>query len=300
MDYPTAQETPIRSFLVNLLKTRLSGESFQWLRQKLTSLDSEFNTRTLYLTFATIPRHLEDVSLQLTAEEQSQAETLREAWQLSHWTTVQAARVVSALYIPGSGAEFVKILETLFSTAEVNEQVALYQGLSIFPYSDLLSARAAEGVRTNMTVVFDAIALDNPYPKDYLSEDAWNQMVLKSLFMDRPLYRIQGIDHRGNSALTLMISDYAHERWAAGRNTSPEMWRPIKDFSVIASRGDLDKLMQSKDPMQRAAALLSQTPLGSELDESKIDQLSLVEHRNILNWDDLGMHYQNLQELSAN
>ena len=300
MDYPEAHLNSAKSFLENLLSKRLSPTELKWLSEKLQLLEGEFNTRTLYLSFATIPRFIEEHPLQLDEAEQAQALALRPAWHLSHWTTVQTARILIILNIPGQAPEFIKILETLFSTAEVNEQVALYQGLSIYPFPQHLQARTAEGIRTNMTSVFDAIALDNPYASDYLGEEAWNQMVLKSLFMERPLHRILGIDLRGNAALSLMISDYAHERWAAGRTTSPEMWRPIKDFTIIAERDDLKRLTESDDPLQRVAAVLCQTPPNQSPDDSLITQLDLETHRELLNWDQLGRHYFRLKELSAN
>ncbi len=300
MDYPEAHVEKARSFLENLLSKRLTATAHKWLLEKLNLLETQFSNRTLYLTFATIPRFLKDQPLQLEPTEVAEAVRIRDSWQVDHWTTVHAARTLCLLSIPGNAQQYLEVLETLFSTAEVNEQVALYQGLSIFPYPQQLQMRAAEGIRTNMTVVFDAITLDNPYARDYLNQEAWNQMVLKSLFMGRPLFRIMGIDSRGNDALSLMISDFAHERWAAGRTTSPEMWRPIKDFTNIEERDDIKRLMESDDPMQRAAALLCQTPPQSTPDEAMINKLKLNDHRELLNWDQLGMHYFRLQELSSN
>jgi len=300
MDYPEAHVEKARSFLENLLSKRLTPTAHKWLLEKLNLLETQFNKRTLYLTFATIPRFLDDQTLQLDPTEVAEAANIRDSWRVDHWTTVHTARVLCLLSITGNAQQHLEVLETLFSTAEVNEQVALYQGLSIFPYPQQLQMRAAEGIRTNMTVVFDAIALDNPFVRDYLPQEAWNQMVLKSLFMGRPLFRVMGIDDRGNDALSLMISDYAHERWAAGRTTSPEMWRPIKDFANIEERDDLKRLMESDDPMQRAAALLCQIPPQSTPEEAMIAKLKLDGHRELLNWDQLGMHYFRLQELSSN
>ena len=89
--------------------------------------------------------------------------------------------------------------------------------LKALPYPDELTARAAEGIRTNITDVFNAVALRNPFPADFFDDDAWNQVILKTLFVGSPVYLIQGVDKRRNEPLARMLVEYAHERWSAGR-----------------------------------------------------------------------------------
>jgi hypothetical protein len=117
--------------------------------------------------------------------------------------------------------------------------------------------RAAEGVRSTMTQVFDAIALDNPYPHDYLPEEAWNQLVLKSVFNVRPLYRIYGLEARRNAHLAHMLLDYAHERWAAGRTLTPELWRMIGPYLHKGNIEDIGRLLASPEAIQQQAAALA-------------------------------------------
>jgi hypothetical protein len=83
------------------------------------------------------------------------------------------------------------VLDQLFGTADVGEQTALYLSLPLLPYAASFKHRASEGIRTNMTVVFNAIALDNPYAAEFMEEAAWNQLVLKAIFVGSPLHRIQ-------------------------------------------------------------------------------------------------------------
>src|SRR5690625_5566400 len=99
----------------------------------------------------------------------------------------------------------------------MNEAVGLYQGIPVYPWPESLKLRAAEGVRSNITTVFNAIALDNPYPKEYLEQDPFNQIVLKALFVGSPLFRIVGLEERANATLARILVEYSQERRSAGR-----------------------------------------------------------------------------------
>jgi hypothetical protein len=78
-----------------------------------------------------------------------------------------------------------------------------------------------------MTAVFNAVALQNPYPAEYFDNIAWNQMVLKALFVGSPLNLIYGLKQRNNSDLSQMLIDYADERKAANRDVSHELWKLV-------------------------------------------------------------------------
>ena len=145
-----------------------------------------------------------------------------------------------------SGEEFARLFDDICRTAEINELIAYYRGLPLYPAPELLLTRAREGLRSGMKPVFEAVAHRSPYPREMLDEHAWNQMVLKALFVDSTLAPIQGIDERGNRDLAETLIDYASERWAAHRPVSAELWRCVIPF---ASGPELAPL--------RAEALLS-------------------------------------------
>lgn len=256
MNQPNTSEA--QSFLLTLLSTQSSPESLQWLQQKAEKLRYEFSEKEFYLAFSLLPRFFSKEYLQLTKENLEAAHRLRNGFTPAGFTVVQAARVLLALSIPKENEErYLKILNTLFSTGEVSELIALYSALPLLPLPELLKARAAEGIRTSMTVVYDAVALNNPYPADYLDEDAWNQMVLKAVFMERPLDKIYGIDARANKLLARMLSDYAHERWAASRPVTPELWRPVGPFLDEHLLKDMERLLERGNKLERQAAALA-------------------------------------------
>ena len=61
----------------------------------------------------------------------------------------------------------------------------------------------------------------------------------------------------------MMLVDYAHERWAAGRTVSPELWRCVGPFASKTDVADLIKVLrEGSDLEQKAAALaLAECPL---------------------------------------
>ncbi len=151
-----------------------------------------------------------------------------------------------------------KQIDLLFETAEMQEAVALTKSLPYLDNPTQYLLRATDAVRSNMGPVFDAIAFDNTYPKDYFSEAAWNQLVLKCIFNDKAIHRIIGLDERANPQLAQTLSDFAHERWAAGRRVPSQVWRLIPRFMNETLRADVEKLAQSANPSDVLAASLVQ------------------------------------------
>lgn len=149
------------------------------------------------------------------------AESPCAGWDVSSLDVTAAARIRLVLAISGEAPGFTTVLDRLFKTATLAEAVALYRGLPAYPYPAHHVARAAEGVRSNMRAVYEAVALGNPYPAAHFDEMAWNQMVLKAFFVGAEARRIVGQAARWNPRLHTMLSDYARERHAAARLVDP-------------------------------------------------------------------------------
>ena len=205
-----------------------------------------------------MPRYLGKENLQLTSEDLEAAQAVIPGWYPGHWSVDQAGRTLLLLALPCDDTQqYVRSLDQVFTTADMGELVVLYQSLPLLPHPELHRQRAAEGIRSNMSNVFQAIALRNPYPANYLDDIAWNQMVLKALFVGSPLHLIWGLDSRANPELAKMLADYAHERWAAKRPVSPELWRPVGRFADSAIIADLEKVLADGDTVSQAAAALA-------------------------------------------
>jgi len=278
-----------KEFLYTILINRLTATGKEWLQKQLNNLTSE---KEFYLAFSMTPRFTGKMHLELTNAELQDARNLRPGFNPTFWTVDQTTRTLLILSLPHESAEeFTRILNKVFSTADLNELATLYAALPLLPYPDNHVKRAAEGVRTTITQVFDAIALHNPYPHDYLPEAAWNQMVLKSVFNVRPLYQIYGLDARRNENLANMLVDYAHERWAAGRTLTPELWRLVGPFIKTENIPDLEKLLRSTDGLQQQAAALAISE--SNLPEAKTflkqhPELEVLLVQQAFTWESIG------------
>lgn len=283
------------SFLQNFIQKQADPKALQWLEQQAEKLQSEFSERHFFLAFSTASRFFGKKPLLLTEAGVVEAIQLRQGFQPDHWQLLQSARSYLLLLIPHENAEeYLARLNKLFETADMDEQIALYGALPLLPHPEVLTKRTAEGIRTNITDVFDAIALHNPYPADFLDQPAWNQMLLKAVFMQRPLYKIYGADARANPELAAMLLDFAHERWAAGRKVMPEIWRFVGPFIEEKDLPDLEKTIVRGD-IEREACLLACSLSPSPAAKKLLQQYPDYHHEKCKtqeSWQKIGEHTQ--------
>jgi hypothetical protein len=136
------------------------------------------------------------------------------------WGTDEAGRGLLLLAaVDGSRRpdQIADAVAELFAKGEMREQQALLRVLAHLPEPDLYASLAADAVRTNVLPVLEALALDNPFPARHMPDPAFNQMIMKVIFNDLPLRRVQALPERNRAELRRMVSAYASERRAAGR-----------------------------------------------------------------------------------
>lgn len=285
-----------KDFLLAVIKNQANEQAVIWLKEKADKLTSDFNQRKCYMFFGAASRFFEKQPLSLSETMLSEDSQLRQGFQPDTWNLLQTTRTYLLLHIPHADKEqYLDILNKLFETADMDEQVALYAALPLLPHPKALTARATDGIRTNMTNVFDAIALHNPYPADYLKEEAWNQMVLKACFMQRPLYRIYGADERANSALARILIDFAHERWAAHRQVMPELWRFVAPYLNAENITDIKKVIKQGEPLEIEAALLACAQSRYSSAKEVLVQHPTIRQRiedGTITWQNIGQKYQ--------
>ena len=245
-------------FIDSLIQHNVDETSYKWLREKALFAAEEKGNTSLQLAFAAIPRKIGRKHVHFTPGDEENIGDTCSGLISKHWTLDMFARLVLILQLDVSDKSvYVGKLESLFRGAEMNELVALYSFLPFFAYPEAWQFRTAEGVRSNIGLVLEAIMYDNPYPSKYLPEAAWNQLVLKAFFTDKDVKRIIGLDQRRNKHLAAILVDYAHERWAAGRNVNPQLWRLVAPYIDEKVFPDLKRLFEIGDKTEKYAAALA-------------------------------------------
>ena len=247
-------EKPI-VLILKIIQENANEKELSWIDSK--SVNSQF----LPMAFVATPRFIGKRIIQSKT-------TNLNGLQIQHWTLDRLVRVYFLLLLEQIANESsTSQLETLFDTAEINESVALFLALPLFTQPKNWMHRATEAVRSNIGDVFNSFAFANPFPAAYFTESAWNQLVLKCIFNDKPIHLIQGIDHRTNQSLANMLSDFAHERWAAGRTVPAQVWRLAVNFLNDSILEDMSTLFLSNDTNNRIAATLvcSYSLIGNDL-----------------------------------
>jgi len=248
---------PRMELLHGWLARRLGDEQITWLDEQARKITEEPDMRGLTTAIGLASRRVGKAPLALQSDEIADAARVRPRLDARDWTLDQTARIYLMLVSGAADGEgFPTRLDRLFRSGEIGEQVALLRGLPLYPRSAEIAPTAGEGIRSAMQPIFEAVAHNSPYPAERFSEGMWNQMVVKTLFIGSTLAPIQGLDERRNTDLARMLVDYAHERWAAGRTVSPELWRCVGPFAE-SYLDELIKVFESPVEAERRAGALA-------------------------------------------
>ncbi|MGB0154839.1 MAG: EboA domain-containing protein [Verrucomicrobiales bacterium] len=265
----------MRERLIEILGKTSPPEAVAWLQQMVDEQEKHFQQRPFYYAFSGVSRRFDKKAT--TDAEDAQLTFLSETvpgFTVAGWDEFRLARVILLTVLAEQEKDiFLENLKALIGTADLREQVAIFSAFPLFPHPEALVEFATDGLRSNIIDVFDSISLNNPFAAESFTDEAWNQMVLKAIFITRPLYRIVGHGDRTNPALAEAISDLAHERWAAGRMITPEAWRSCTNFLDERISGDITKMAGSSEANDRSAAALVVSAAEGKLDSLR-DRLS--------------------------
>jgi hypothetical protein len=282
----------LNNLLAHIIEINASEKELQWLDSQNIK-----DNKALQKTFVLTPRFVSKKEVEVALEnpitpkpKYGTPKTKTSNIKKQIWTLDRIVRVLLLSNVQNTTEDdYCQTIETLFETAEINEAVALYSALPFLQYPEKWLYRATEAVRSNMGPVFDAIAFHNPYPAKYFSESAWNQLVLKCIFNDKPINLIEGLDERANQNLANILSDFAHERWAAHRTIPPQVWRLVSKFITPTILEDISKLFDSENIQNQQAAVL----VCKETDNEEAKNLLVIKQKDLafdingLSWKDL-------------
>ena len=272
-----------------LLDANLDSATIHWIEEKIDEILSAASAKDLYMAFSLLGNKINNLKLLdvtiLNNDKLSNYLMRHEA------TALQISRMYLLSKVLEENTSYFKTkVANLIQVADTAELETFLKFLILLPNPSDYKQAAVEALRTNIATVFIAISADNPYPSEYFNDQQWNQMFLKAAFMQQDLSRIMDIDKRANADLSRIISDYAHERWAASRDVDPYFWRPVADFVDEIILKDMERLLKSESVGENRAGALccfqSKNPQAAALLKKYPDLKKDVANGKII-WSDI-------------
>lgn len=238
----------------NILIKYGTPESLAWLKGEIVKMAESKSSKDLFMTYSLLNvkfNSLTPIPFEKIVDESFIYFKAHKA------NLLHVARIFLLSEILGQDEEFyTSKVANIIQVADTGELETFLKYLVLLPNPEAYKQTAVEALRTNIAIIFDAISLNNPYPAKYFNDQQWNQMYLKAAFMERDLSKIESVDERANEDLSRIISDYAHERWAASRKIDPMFWRPVSKFLNEGRLKDMDRLLSSENTIENKAGAL--------------------------------------------
>lgn len=242
-----------KDYLSDILKLNLNELEFQWLTGAVTQVSKAKSKKDLYMTYSLCTSKIQNTHI---ADFGTQDFAWRTYLETQKASTMEVSRIFILSSALEAGDEFLQPVQQLIQVADKTELETFLKYLVLLPEPENFKFAAVEALRTNIATVFNAISQYNPYPSQYFTTAEWNQMYLKAAFMQQDLKKIPEVEKMANKDLARIISDYAHERWAASRDVDPMFWRPVSNFLEGNLVDDIERLFKSDEEREQKAATL--------------------------------------------
>ncbi|ALM06710.1 hypothetical protein SB49_01975 [Sediminicola sp. YIK13] len=271
--------------LAKILHLHLDKDHLKWMEGKIDGIIEEKSSKDLYLTYSLMASKINPIPLDKMPSGENEVIQYLET---QNANLLQIGRVYLLIRVLEADENFFfNKVENIIQVSDTGELETFLKFLVLMPNSGNYRNVAVEALRTNIATIFDAISLNNPYPSMFFNDQQWNQMYLKAAFMERDLSLITDIEARANKDLVRIISDYAHERWAASRKVDPYFWRPVGRFLNDTLVEDMNRLFLSEDEKDHMAAALacsiSENPKAKALLE-KYPQIKNKLDQGLISW----------------
>jgi hypothetical protein len=194
------------------LRSRLSTEGQAWVDAAVQRLGAHPTPTAVRVAIAQAGRRLGDDAIDLGGAALDPAP--HETWRACD--VGRAAVLLSVVaHLPAEAQ--LRLVTDLIRRGELSEQQSLLRALAWLPDPARFTDVAVDACRTNSEPVFAAIAADNPFPAAHFSDAAFDQLVVKAIFIGLAVRGIRGLADRVTPETVRILSDYAAERRAAGR-----------------------------------------------------------------------------------
>lgn len=231
--------------LISLLGARLPPDGGAFLMAASEEIKAGVSFQRFRQLLSLASRHVaSNVALAPTRDELRLFDLTGAACSPARWSLLETLRIaLLLLFAEVVKEDFPSLFDRCFRFSDHGETCALYRALPLLPYGPLLAARARKGCRTNMRTVFEAVACDSKFPVRHFDDVSWHQLILKAVFIDVPLARIESLDTRLSPELARMALDFADERRSAGREVPAQLWLCLGPYAgergLVALRAEL-------------------------------------------------------------
>jgi len=227
----------VSEVLWSALEQRAAPEGLAWLRESIAAVEAD--PAAVRTRFAMAGRKVGRGTLDPAAD----------ADDVHAWTVDDAARAFLLIAL-GDGVE--AELRDLYRFGDAAERRGLLRALPYLPLGDRALDLVDDAIRTNDTRIV-AAAL-GPYATEHLDDAAYDQAVLKCVFIGVPIAPLDGLPARATAETARMLAAFVHERVAAGRDIPAEVWDVIDRHPPEAELAAIEAERQSEFPDRRAAA----------------------------------------------
>jgi hypothetical protein len=223
--------------LWSALEQRAAPEGLAWLRESVEAVEAD--PAAVRTRFPMAGRKVGRGPLEPDAD----------ADDVHAWTVDDAARTLLLIAL-GDGVEVE--LGDLYRFGDAAERRGVLRALPFLPVADRAMFLVDDAIRTNDTRLV-AAAL-GPYATEHLDDAAYDQAVLKCVFIGVPIAPLDGLPGRATAETARMLAAFVHERVAAGRDIPAEVWDVIDRNPPAAELAAIEAERQSEFPDRRDAA----------------------------------------------
>jgi len=215
--------------MIERLEDRVSPEALAWLQ------DAAAEPAKIAIRFPAVGRKVGRGPLDPDADPDD----------VHAWTIDDAARTYLLQALPRPDDE----IRELYRYGDAAERRGILRALEHLNVDAL--DLVEDAIRTNDTRLI-AAAL-GPYATEHLSDAAYDQAVLKCVFVGVPITPLHGL-HRVTPDGARMLAAFVHERVAAGRDVPAEVWTVIDRHPPAEEIAAIEAELDSPYEDRRAAA----------------------------------------------